>query len=226
LVVAVKILKGHDVQTASQAAWEAMVLAKLRHRNILRVFQFQPSGTYWVVIMECVQGQNLAESRLTSGLMRQCLAQLAGAVVTMAHARIVHRDIKPANIVLRFEDSSPVLIDFGLAVDLTNPLWKPEQGITGTPLFMAPEALDGGLPHPSWDAYSLGMTAVVMLSESCYPSGLGVSDLINAKLSGQFDYWIEHSLRGVEDACMAHWCKALTSRDPESRMVALDAVCA
>jgi hypothetical protein len=58
-IVAVKILAGDYVENAGLAAREAMICAKLRHPNIIRVFHVQPAGSHWVVIMELVQGEDL-----------------------------------------------------------------------------------------------------------------------------------------------------------------------
>src|SRR5947208_2513559 len=82
----------------------------------------------------------------------------AAAVSALGEGHIVHRDIKPANIVLRQGDSSPVLIDFGLALDLTAASPEDRAQVGGTPLFMTPDAFTGAAPEPSWDAYALGLT--------------------------------------------------------------------
>src|SRR5262249_1444292 len=121
-LVAVKILNGSYVKASGAAAREAMTLAKLKHPNVPRVFRFQAYRTYWVVIMELVQGDALGGGPLTLEQKKLCISRLADTVWHLSEARIVHRDIKPANIVLRYHDHTPVLVDFGLAVDLNSPL--------------------------------------------------------------------------------------------------------
>jgi serine/threonine-protein kinase len=220
--VAVKVLRGNYVQTGGQAARQAMILAKFAHRAILRVFQFEPAGAFWVVIMELVQGDDLAHCRLLGHQTRSSFGLLADALVSLAKARVVHRDIKPGNIVLRRQDHTPVLVDFGLAVDLSNPLWKPDEFIAGTPIYMAPEALSGARPEPSWDAYSLGITVItVLLGQNNWPYR-NLSDLITAKQSGEFGRAVEESLARVEDAAVREWCLVLIGGDAVRRLSALE----
>src|SRR5262249_8438604 len=133
-----------------------------------------------------VQGDDLARCRLPGHRIRSCFGLLADALLTLAKAGVVHRDVKPANVVLRRQDYSPVLVDFGLAVDTTNPLWKPDEHIAGTLLYMAPEAFSGARPEPSWDAYSLGMTAVDVLLGQRFWLNRDAAELVRAKQSGEF----------------------------------------
>jgi serine/threonine protein kinase len=224
-MVAVKVLCGDYVQTGGQAARQAMILAKFAHRAILRVFQFQPVGEFWVVIMEFVQGDDLRRCRLPGHRVRSCFGLLADALLTLAKVGVVHRDVKPANVVLRRQDHSPVLVDFGFAVDTTNPLWKPEGNIVGTLLYMAPEAFSDTRPEPSWDAYSLGLTAVaVMLGQIPWPNlnRHEWGELVRAKQSGDFGRKVEESLARIEDATVREWCLALMSGDSARRLSALE----
>jgi serine/threonine protein kinase len=222
-LVAVKILRGDYVKTGGTAAQEALLLARLRHRNIMRVFRFQPQDTFWVVIMELVQGSELARCRLTLDEARRCFIHLADALCTLAEARIVHRDIKPRNIVLRHEDHCPVLVDFGLAIDLANPLHqlKPAEWIAGTPLFMAPEVFSGAQPDPAWDAYSLGVTAIRALSKDGLPGYHRGTELLQAKMTGTFDHKLLQSIAVLEDVAFRHWCTDLIGADRSRRMAAV-----
>src|SRR5262245_36360851 len=116
-VVAVKVL----ARAADALGWgarEAILCARVRHRNVLRVLRAEPAGSFWVVLMELVQGDELARAALPPADARACFGQLADALLALAANRLVHRDVKPANILLRRPDRSPVLIDFGLAIDL------------------------------------------------------------------------------------------------------------
>jgi serine/threonine-protein kinase len=131
---------------------------------------------------------------------------------------VVHRDLKPANIVLRVLSRSPVVVDFGLAVDLETPEWNLE-GICGTPLFMAPEAMFGQTPDASWDAYSLGITAAEILLDDArrrlYHLGSNTA-IFEAKSSGRFDSTFRETVLEIADETLRGWCLELT--DPESRV--------
>ncbi len=220
LIVAVKVLMGDTDETGKRALREAKITRKLLHRNILRVFQVQQAGAFWVVIMEFLQGEDMARSFLPENRVRSCFGQLADAIQALGTAQIVHRDIKPANIIKRFGDQAPVVVDFGLAFDLNEP---DESGgsICGTPVFMAPEAFSGGMPANAWDVYSLGMTAVALLLDNRYPRGSSLSTLIEMKVSGSFDAEVQGSLDAIRDQPVREWCQGLVSSDTTHRLTAL-----
>ena len=99
---------------------EAQVLARLRTPRVVQVHRvIETRGTAYMV-MEYVKGQSLAEALLAEGPWReaQVLALLDALTdgLTQVHAAdLAHRDIKPSNVMLRGDDGSPVLIDFGAA---------------------------------------------------------------------------------------------------------------
>jgi serine/threonine protein kinase len=221
LVVAVKVFRGDDAEGEEQALREMRVGMKLRHPNILRIFRADQAGGFWVVVMEFLQGEDLSRSWLSVQQVKPLLGQLAGAVLEMARTRVVHRDIKPANIVLRHGDNAPVLVDFGLAVDLEMP--AEAMRISGTPLFMAPEAFSAESPDPSWDAYSLGMTTVALLLGDRLPRKSGRGDIIHDKVSGHFDQEVSRLLPNIPDEETRTWCSALLGT-PSRRLAALEQV--
>ncbi len=99
---------------------EALRLAKCPHPHIVQVYEVVESQGLMGMVMEYIQGQNLAELVEDNGPMSQQQAlkimEQIGAALTLVHSQeLLHRDIKPHNIMLRRSDSSAVLIDFGLA---------------------------------------------------------------------------------------------------------------
>ncbi|MFN4260780.1 MAG: serine/threonine-protein kinase [Gemmataceae bacterium] len=219
-VVAVKVLRGEYVQAQGKAAREALLCARVRHRNVLRVFQTQPAGAFWVMIMELVQGPELNAEFVQADQARRTFGQLADALRAVADAGIVHRDIKPANILIRQQDRSPVLVDFGLAVDLRDVEHETVE-VSGTPFFMPPEAFESKPPEPSWDAYSLGVTAAALLARP----GNGYTNLLKlrtAKLSGEFDQQVRQALGQIETVELRTWIDDLLSDDRQRRLAAVE----
>jgi serine/threonine protein kinase len=220
-VVAVKVVgRGAGDDPLGWGAREAILCARVRHRNVLRVLRAEPAGAFWVVLMELVQGDELARGSLTAGEARTCFGQLADALLALARQRLVHRDVKPANILLRRPDHSPVLIDFGLAIDL-NELTDLGADLSGTPFYMAPEAWRDAPPDPAWDAYALGVTAAVALVG---PPNVrtDLPSLRQAKLSGAFERKVAGGLGAVADADLTKWVARLLAHDPAERHSALE----
>ncbi|KOR33876.1 hypothetical protein AM228_27350 [Planktothricoides sp. SR001] len=99
---------------------EALRLARCHHPHIVQVYEVVEHQGLMGMVMEYIQGQNLAELVEDNGPMshQQALKimEQIGAALTLVHSQeLLHRDIKPQNIMLRRSDSSAVLIDFGLA---------------------------------------------------------------------------------------------------------------
>ena len=131
--------------------------------------------------------------------------------------RLIHRDIKPANVLLRQDDRSPVLIDFGLAIDWDEAASNAD--LCGTPFFLPPEAWRDEPPTPAWDAYALGATAAVALAgRPDMPTDL--PSLRSAKLSDEFARRLS---RPIADAEMRSWVEQMTAADPAKRLMAVEA---
>lgn len=102
---------------------EARALARLHHRNIVRVLSvFERSNTAYMV-MEHEQGDSLAQilqarRSLPEKAVRRLLLPLLDGLRQVHDAGLIHGDINPANILLR-RDGSPVLLDFGTARQAT-----------------------------------------------------------------------------------------------------------
>lgn len=219
-VVALKILRNdRGSDTPRTAANEAIMGAKLKHRNIMGVFDLRPIGRYWIILMELVAGKNLTHAQIQSHEIEHILGSLSDAVYHMGQAKVVHRDLKPSNVVLRRTDRSPVIVDLGLSVDL-NVIDPKDAGFAGTPLYMPPEAFEG-LITTAFDSYSLGVTAAqVLTGESpIFPGRL--NELYECKRSGSFREALVKMLQGTEEP-IANWIGRMTENDLAARLAALD----
>jgi serine/threonine protein kinase len=220
-VVAVKVVgRAAGDDPLGWGAREAILCARVRHRNVLRVLRAEPAGAFWVVLMELVQGDELSRGSLPAGEARACFGQLADALLALAKQRLVHRDVKPANILLRRPDRSPVLIDFGLAIDLAE-LTDYAADLSGTPFYMAPEAWRDAPPDPTWDAYALGVTAAVALAGTPHMR-TDLPSLRQAKLTGNFERQVADGLAAFADGELTRWVTRLLDHEPAERRAALE----
>jgi len=139
---------------------EARRLAKIRHRNVVSVYGADIHENEAGMWMECLEGDSLSRT-LDQGPSQLPLAEsvrIAGQVVDALEAihenGLVHGDVKDANIFLEPE-GRVVLLDFGSARDrLSNFDFDP---VSLTPLYAAPEVLDGETPSIRSDLYSVGV---------------------------------------------------------------------
>jgi serine/threonine protein kinase len=150
---------------------EVKALARLRHPQIVPIYDAGCEGAYDYIAMAFIEGRTLADAiaadRLDFRHATRVVAEVAEALDYAHGMGIVHRDVKPSNIVLDARGEAH-LIDFGLA-------HRPENGestsracagtIRGTPAYLAPEQArgDDDVPRPSNDQYSLGVVLYELL---------------------------------------------------------------
>ena len=161
--VAVKILRegvfGHS-RVQERFAREAQTLARLDHPNVVRIFDAGGDGGPAWLVMELVPGEPLSailasKSRDRAGLLR--LLEKVARGVHHAHEKgVIHRDLKPDNILVTGEE--PKVADFGLAhLAESAPALTRSGAVLGTPMYMAPEQVDGGREITvRTDVYALG----------------------------------------------------------------------
>ena len=144
---------------------EARTMAKLNHRNIVRVTRvFQALGTAYYV-MPYVGGMSLdkivsKEGPLSEERLRPLLCSLLEALQYLHGKELLHRDIKPANILLD-EEGEPILIDFGAARQLS----QHSQTVVESPGYTPFEQMQThGEIGPWTDLYALGGTMYKLIT--------------------------------------------------------------
>ncbi|NJO47794.1 MAG: serine/threonine protein kinase [Oscillatoriales cyanobacterium RM2_1_1] len=159
---------------------EATILERLGEicPQIPRLYAyFEDEGQFYLV-QEWIEGETLLERVQHRGLLRE--AEVKGILLktlpileTVHQQGLIHRDIKPDNVILRQSDGDPVLIDFGAVKETMGTTMDSRGQVTqsiliGTPGFMAAEQAAG---HPvySSDLYSLGLTAIYLLTGKAIP---------------------------------------------------------
>ncbi|MBI2933491.1 MAG: SUMF1/EgtB/PvdO family nonheme iron enzyme [Planctomycetes bacterium] len=145
---------------------EAMVVARLRHANIVSVYESAEFKGQPLIVMEYIDGQPLNYLRLTMRQAMETIREAARAVQYAHDQGIVHRDIKPNNV-MRTEEGRVCVMDFGLARSVGAPSTLTQSGfVVGTPAYMAPEQARAtpGRDEKLCDVYSLGATLYDLLT--------------------------------------------------------------
>lgn len=154
---------------------EAATAARLAHPNIVTVHDsIEQDGEPWLV-MEYVQGRDLARLLAEDGPLPPRRAARIGAQIAaaLAHAHgetVVHRDVTPRNILVGGDDLAK-LTDFGISRvgDDTLVGTAPAQGV---PSYYAPEVANGVRPGPRSDVFALGAVLYAAV-EGAPPWGTG-----------------------------------------------------
>ena len=164
-VVAVKVLHKHlaDYQEArDRFEREAQAVAKLRHENILEIFDYAAQADAEAyIVTEFIDGQTLkqvvTDRPIAFPEIGAMLVLQVGRALAHAHAGgILHRDVKPENIMIR-SDGVVKLMDFGIShmVDLER-LTVTGQ-LLGSPAYMAPEHVEGRPLDFRTDVFAAGI---------------------------------------------------------------------
>jgi serine/threonine protein kinase len=170
-IVAVKLILGGAAsgdENRERFQSEVQLLAKLRHPNIVPVFEVGEEEGSPYFSMEYMPGGSLAEKAKQSPLPPAEAARIVEQLATAVHAAhqvgVLHRDIKPGNVLLD-EGGAPKLTDFGLAKRLDRDDGLTHTGsVLGTPGYMPPEQARGERDlTPAADVYSLGATLYALL---------------------------------------------------------------
>ena len=177
---------------------EAAILEELGDGSdrIPRLYAYFSEGDKFYLVQEWIEGLTLdsyweQEGNLHRDEVRQILLQLL-PVLDYVHSRhMIHRDIKPENIILRAADKAPFLIDFGavkeaIATQVNHNSSSTYSASIGTPGYMSSEQA-AGRPIYSSDLYSLGLTAIFLLT------GKSPHELETDPRNGEI-IWQEHAL--------------------------------
>jgi len=188
---------------------EATILERLGNGSdrIPQLHAYFERGGKFYLVQEWIQGETLLDRVKQYGLfgegeVRAILMKILPVLDYVHQQGIIHRDIKPDNIMWRHNDRQPVLIDFG-AVKETMGTTIDSQGkavasiVIGSSGFMASEQASGR-PTFSSDIYSLGMTAIFLLTGKS-PQELGTDPETGEILWRQYAEGISPKFAAVLD---------------------------
>ena len=138
---------------------EAKAVARLRHRNILTVFDYGRQGDVFYLVTEYVSGGSLRGYLgwpQDLGYAVSIVSQVGDALAHAHRLGLVHRDVKPGNILMA-EENWPLLSDFGLVKMVAEGTQLTASGASvGTPQYMSPEQAQGLAVDGRSDVYCLG----------------------------------------------------------------------
>ena len=163
--VAVKLLHPHLANLAESRARlerEAQAVAKLRHDNILEIFDYSPPESRdRYLVTEFIRGVTLTAFQKEHPIRFPEVAEMIAAEVTGAleHAHalgVIHRDVKPENVMIR-SDGVVKLTDFGIAQIVDKEKLTVTGQLLGSPAYMSPEHIDGGHIDFRTDVFAAGI---------------------------------------------------------------------
>ncbi len=195
--VAIKVVHpsiANEREAAKRFLREARVSSRLNAPGIVNVYDFgQSDGGVLYLVMELLKGHSLSDIIEATGPMpaRRVMTmalQLCDALESAHALGIVHRDLKPGNIIVLADppgrDALKVL-DFGLAKAtagevsaITN-----THAMLGTPLYMAPEQIEGAAVDNRTDLYALGVILFELLTGSTPYSEQSIQGILTRHLT-------------------------------------------
>jgi WD40 repeat protein/serine/threonine protein kinase len=178
--VALKVLHGHLAEEddfIQRFEREATAVARLRHPNIVQVYDYDTQDELYFIVMEFIEGPTLKaelierrkrniddrEDLFSVDEVTRIITTLSDAI-DYAHSRgMIHRDLKPGNIMFT-ADGEVLLADFGLARMVYASRHTRTGALSGTPAYMSPEQVQGTRVDTRSDIYSLGVITYELLT--------------------------------------------------------------
>jgi serine/threonine-protein kinase len=174
--VAVKLLRRElaaDPAFVERFRREARAAGALSHANVAGVFDYGEHDGQAFIVMELVEGENLAERLARGGPLpwprAVAIAEQVARALAAAHAHgLVHRDVKPANVLLGDGLDPPTVkvTDFGIARSDHSVTLTGTGALLGSAGYVAPEQASGARVGPAADLYGLGCVLFEMVTGS------------------------------------------------------------
>ncbi len=192
--VAIKILHQHlagEADSKARLEREAQAVAKLRHENILEIFDYSGTGSASsYIVTEFIDGQTLKQF---VGKHQPRFPEVAALICVevcraLGHAHglgVIHRDVKPENVMIR-KDGLIKLMDFGIAQVLDFQRMTVTGQLLGSPAYMAPEIIEGKPLDFRTDVFSVGIMLYLLSTGELPFSGKNPHEVLRRISEGKF----------------------------------------
>ena len=174
---------------------EVQLTSQLEHPNTISIYDYgrTPEGVFFYA-MEFVDGITLKQlvqlyGAQPAGRVVHLLTQICGSLAEAHQLGVIHRDIKPENVLVSIRGGMCDVVkvfDFGLSKHLDSNQEQKQNGLSGTPLYLAPESIDPNQPvdHRS-DIYSVGALGYYLLTGETVFTGNGIVDICMQQVNAQ-----------------------------------------
>jgi serine/threonine protein kinase len=158
-----------DQEFVARFQREGLISSKLRHPNIVQVYDYSANEGQYYIAMEYVGAEDLqAHLRAHGGRLPvpevvRLVGQVLSALECAHETGVIHRDVKPANILLTPRQDA-VLTDFSIASIQEAQRLTQTGTMVGTPDYMAPEQFDAKKVDNRCDLYAVGIVLYEMLT--------------------------------------------------------------
>jgi len=214
-----------DKNIAAELRREADSLASMRNPNIVTIFDVASDDEGLFIVMELLQGEDLADVVARGPLpyddFKELASQTLEGLLAAHQHHILHRDIKPENIKVERLPGGRMqakIIDFGLAragLQARKQTEDQEGTVMGSIYYMAPEQLTREPVDERTDLYSLGCVFYEALS--------GRKAFDGETMAAVIDKHINHELMPLHEIAphvpqwLGAWCARLMAQKPEDR---------
>lgn len=168
---------------------EGRALARVDHPNVLTVYGVEEHGGRLALCMKYVRGRTLEEIIRVDGPMNADEAlvvakAVCNAVAAVHAAGVLHRDVKARNV-MRERNGRYILMDFGAGVVQAADGSSAAELTVGTPVYMAPELLDGHAASRKSDVYAIGVLLYFLVTGEYPVTGRSIEELKAAHREGR-----------------------------------------